>query len=342
MPNKIVFYLTVLVILVLPAILMAVEYSRVDPASQHSPPFHGVHVEEGALGQITWISNWSWARIFLRWDEIELQPGRYDWDARVDEGITLLKNAGAPLLITIITTPDWARQYPEVRCSPPLQKYIDNYAEFANAVIDRYQPHAIELTNEPEVPVEVIGNLDKWMGCWGPEGDYYAEMLKVVYPHVKGRNPEVIVLAGSLMLDDDQDDFWKDVLAAGAGGYYDGLSFHGYVYYPLNEYGLLDHKVALLRSLGETAPLWLTETRMLCYDEYIDCGVDFELAQAEYYDYLVQSYSEIGVERFFWFTVANNYWRYSDLVEGDEPRAAWYEYIKTSSILRRGRGGWGQ
>jgi hypothetical protein len=164
-------------------------------------------------------------------------------------------------------------------------------------------------------------------------------MLGVVYPKVKARHPEVTVLAGSLMLNEDLLEFWGDVLASGAGDYYDGLSFHGYVYYPLNEYQSIDQKVALLRDLGETAPLWLTETSMLCLEWYIECGAEFERAQADYYKHLTRNGSTIGVERFIWFTLANNKWRNSDLVEKDVPRAAWYEYIKASSILRRGQKG---
>ena len=76
---------------------------------------------------------------------------------------------------------------------------------------------------------------------------------------------------------------------------------------------------------------------MLCLDWYVDCGAEFEQAHADYYDHLIRNNSTIGIERFIWFTLANNEWRNSDLVSKNVPRLAWYEYIKASSILRRGQ-----
>jgi hypothetical protein len=142
-----------------------------------------------------------------------------------------------------------------------------------------------------------------------------------------------------MMLDQDQAGFWKDVLAAGGTAHYDAVSFHAYVYYPLNEYQVIQDKVNYLRGLGETAPLWLSETSMLCYEEYIACGPQFELAQADYYRYLSQNYAKIGLDQFFWFTLTDNEWRHSDLVNGERPKPAWYEYWKASSILRRAANG---
>jgi hypothetical protein len=336
MSRWIAIVLATALVLVLPSAGVFVEHIRVGPGVVTGLPSQGVQLDRGARATLHWFSNWSWARLWVRWDEIETMPGVYTWNPSLDDDITVLRRTGAPVLLTIITTPEWARIYPQVRCSPPQPGYLDDYAAFIAAVIDRYKPQAVELTNEPEVPHEVIGSLDKWMGCWGREGGYYAEMLKAVYPRIKARHPDVTVVAGSLMLDDALIDFWKDVLANGGGGNYDAVSYHGYAYYPLNEYQVIERKAEYLRSLGETAPLWVTETSLLCYDEYIECGWEFQQDQGEYYRYLVENVSSIGVERFFWYTLAANEWRHSDLVENRQPKPAWYEYKKVSSILRRG------
>jgi hypothetical protein len=327
--------LAVALIVILPATLVLVEYTRDGPGFVKVLPDHGVHLAAGAQKSLEWLSHWSWARMWVRWDEIQTQPGTYTWDATLDDDLTALRSQGVPTLLTLITTPEWARINPQVRCSPPQPDYLDDYAAFINAVIDRYQPQAVELTNEPEVSHETIGNLDQWMGCWGPEGSYYAEMLRTVYPLIKDRHPGVIVAAGSLMLDEEHVGFWKDVLSAGGGGFYDAVSFHNYIYYPLNEYQTTESKAEYLRSLGESAPLWLTETSLLCYDEFIECGEEFQQAQADYYRYISKHHSSMGVERFFWFTLANNEWRHSDLVENRQLKPAWYEYQKVSSILNR-------
>jgi hypothetical protein len=179
MPRKYWVVLVLLLCLMLPAVLVVIEYTQNNPARVEDLPDFGVHIEAAARRNIVWYSDLTWARLYVRWDEIELIPGNYAWKSNLDADIEVLKDHDAQLLLTIITTPDWARQYPELRCSPPTAQYLDDYAAFVIAVIDRYKPQAVELTNEPEIPNTEIGNLDKWMGCWGPEGNYYAEAMSL-------------------------------------------------------------------------------------------------------------------------------------------------------------------
>jgi hypothetical protein len=214
---------------------------------------------------------------------------------------------------------------------------LDEFANFINAAIDRYQPNAVELINEPEVAYNQIDrNLDYWIGCWGPHGFYYAEMLKTVYPVIKQAHPDVLVLAGSLMLNQLQEEFWPEVIQTGGSGFYDVVSFHGYSYYPINDFDIALNKATYLREIGETAPLWLTETSLLCSNN-LDCSKDFESDQARYLRYIFEKSPEYDIDLIFWFTLANNDWQNSDLVSGSLPKLSWYIYGDIASHILRHR-----
>jgi len=290
-------------------------------------PIMGVHIEGGNLTAYPWLVEPSWVRMWVRWTEIESEPGVYAWNSIHDEGIFGLGRSSNKIALTIITTPEWARRYPEVRCSPPAPEYMVNYVAFIIAVIERYSPDAIELGNEPEVPHYLIGDrLDHWIGCWGPDGFEYAEMLKLVYPVVKTIYPDVTIVAGSLMLDDTQQNFWPQALEAGASGFYDVLSYHAYTDYPINDFEIISRKAEFLRSIGETAPLWLTETSLLCRDEYVACENESKTQQADFIRYIMDRREKSDFDLAFWFTLANNHWNNSDLVHRREPKPVWFEY----------------
>ena len=288
-------------------------------------PVIGVQIESNSAS-LPWLVEPSWVRKWLRWYEIELRAGVYTWGNRNDRAILEISESRNPLLLTIITTPRWARIYPEKRCSPPRPEYLDDFATFVIAAIDRYQPDAIELINEPEVAYNQLDNeLDYWIGCWGPHGYYYAEMLKTVYPAVKQAHPEILILAGSLMLEEFQEDFWPDVINTGGVGFYDVVSFHGYSYYPINDFDVALRKAQYLRDIGETAPLWLTETSLLCgYN--LPCGSEFEIDQAGYLRYVFTKSNAHDIDMVFWYTLAKNGWQNSDLVAGPEAKKSWYIY----------------
>lgn len=322
------------------ALLLAFGVLSLQPLSQYNPetafnpkgpPPLGVHLNPNAQRDIGWLSSWSWMRAWVRWFEIEEQAGVRSWGAGLDQDIRLMKATGNPLLLTIMTTPGWASLDPALRCSPPHPKYLPAYAEFVNAVIDRYQPQAVELYNEPEPSAELVGTgMDYFIGCWGPRGDYYAHMLQVVYPLIKAEHPDVLVAAGGLALDEGQREFWPQALAFGAQGHYDVLSFHGYAFYPLNEFDVLFERADYLRTRGETAPLWVTETSLLCLDEYVDCDAKFQRDQGDYFRHLLRYSQQNQIDVFFWFTLASGGWRHSDLVEERMAKPAWYWYQAAS------------
>ena len=152
----------------------------------------------------------------LHWDELEperTEPPAYRW-SKVDEAsfVTATEN-GLEVVAVVNRAPDWALQVPGVRCGPIKPQSLEAFAQFLNAVVDRYSrpPYNVrywEIGNEPDIDPSIIGGHSGY-GCWGNVngeyygGGYFAEMLKVVYPAIKAAEPGAQVILGGLLLDCD-------------------------------------------------------------------------------------------------------------------------------------------
>jgi hypothetical protein len=122
------------------------------------------------------------------------------------------------------------------------------YASFVAYLAQRYGTRltAIEVWNEPDQANELY--------FAGPEKpQHYAAVLRAAYPAIKQANPNVLVLAGSMVSANGV--FLRALYAAGIKGYYDGLAVH---YYTLTLASLRSiHEVQVAN--GDTTPLWLDE-----------------------------------------------------------------------------------
>jgi polysaccharide biosynthesis protein PslG len=166
---------------------------------------------------------------------------------------------GIGVIAMVERSPCWASSAPAslMRACVPGQVSKANswppsnpttFATFAAYLAQRYGTRlaALEVWNEPDQSNEAY--------FAGPEKPQrYAAVLRAAYPAIKQANPNVPVLAGSLVGANGV--FLRDLYAAGIKGYYDGLAVH---YYTLT--------LASLRSLhevqvanGDTKPLWLNE-----------------------------------------------------------------------------------
>ncbi len=137
---------------------------------------------------------------------------------------------------------DRARPTPGRRATPPT------IAAFVAYLAQRYGTRlaAIEVWNEPDQANQVY--------FAGPEKPQrYAAVLRAAYPAIKQANPNVPVLAGSLVGANGV--FLRAMYAAGIKGYYDGLAVH---FYTLTLASLRSiHEVQVAN--GDTKPLWLDE-----------------------------------------------------------------------------------
>lgn len=159
-------------------------------------------------------------RIAVPWVYIEPAAGTYDW-SKMDALVATASEMGFTLTGAVTATPTWAG-FPLAGAPNP-----DTYAGFAGAVAARYgsQIASYEVWNEPNgvifyAPVSAAG---------------YTQMLKAAYTAIKAANPDAVVLAGSLGATTDVSGisvtpqrFLAQMYEAGAGGYFDALSYHPY------------------------------------------------------------------------------------------------------------------
>jgi len=179
--------------------------------------------------------------------------------ARADRLVEDASRAGIKVVATVASTPCWASSAPAPILKGCASGHTDGagswpprdpstYAAFLTALVQRYGTKlaAIEVWNEPDQ-----SNEDYFAG---PEkAQNYARVLRAAYGAVKGANPGVLVLGGSLVGSNGV--FLRALYAAGIKGYYDGLSVH---YYHLTLASLRAiHEVQLAN--GDPKPLWLDE-----------------------------------------------------------------------------------
>jgi len=308
----------------------------------------GAQIEGYFRGREKWLRNDSIVEGMIKWSEIEQERGVYDWDTQKDEDFK--KIDGRPFVLQVKNSPEWARKYPEYECSPPKREYFVDYAAFVLALIDRYDDYTdqlyIEVWNEPDVDRTLIGPYAPYFGCWGEisdpyyGGEYYGQFLATIYPMIKSERPDVTILAGALSLGGgDSTAFWQGAMKY--RGNYDGVSYHAYAYYQDGQPGeenedwqVIKKKATHLRWLGEDAPLYVTETSLLCNPNWSPCydpGIHgFRVVQGEYLRHIIREVADWDVEFVLWYTIANNGWLNSDLVWQDEPQPAYFEYLDYS------------
>jgi hypothetical protein len=221
---------------------------------------------QGGL-QLAQTSYTNWVRgAEIVWKDVEATQGIYNWSA-IDAAVTEIENAhsinpdGINIIVTVRGTPDWAQANYPFSCGPIKGVNNENFGDFIVALIDELEGRGVdyvkywEIWNEPDIPaISVSDPHQPWGGCWGDENDdyyggrTYGEMLKVIYPLIKTRDPQSQVLVGGLNLDCDPRNppagktckpskFLEGILLAGAGSAFDGVAFHAFDYISKDQSG---------------------------------------------------------------------------------------------------------
>jgi len=258
-------------------------------------------------------------RVFAYWSEIEATEGVYSWPQSLDNQVAL---ADGPLYINVTNTPAWARPTGSKVCSPPYEENREDFAEFVEAVIIRYEPDYIEIWNEPDVP-ESVG--DWYMGCFGldyEDGEEYAEVVSAVMDEIDYINIKVVVGALAHPFVAEGYDFWEGALDSEVYNDADYASFHKYIPWPWGEYqeyyfGLVSDALDFMQETP--LPIILSETSVRC-QETSWCGTDFEDDKAEYVDFV----GTLDLHIAMFYSLGGNNWDYTDLVYGGEAMPAWY------------------
>jgi hypothetical protein len=200
-------------------------------------------------------------RVQVPWSTLEPSGPKVDATALtgMDRLVAAASAAGIRVIVIADSTPCWASSAPASllhRCNPRIAgranawppRHAAEYASFVAFLARRYGTKlaAIEVWNEPD-------QINEFYFAGPHKVVRYATILKAAYRAIKQADPQVPVLAGSLVGSNGV--FLRALYAAGIKGYYDGLAVH---YYTL----VLDavrsiHQVQL--AYGDGAPLWLDE-----------------------------------------------------------------------------------
>lgn len=202
-------------------------------------------------------------RIELPWAVLEPNvPGQLNPRALpyLDRFFSDAAARGIKVIALVDITPCWASAAPEeIRhgCAPGSSRGETfrwppaNPADFAGVVrrlAERYgnSLSALEVWNEPDQ-----ANEKYFAGPNKPER--YAAILKAAYTAIKQVDPNITVLAGSLV--GSRGLFLRLLYEAGIKGYYDGLAVH---FYTLTLAAIRNFRSVQL-SYGDSTPLWLDE-----------------------------------------------------------------------------------
>src|ERR1700683_3730527 len=249
-----------------------------------------------------------WVRYDIEWDNIEPEPGQFEWED-YDRAVQAVQGHGLQSLAILDYTPAWARDgacSDTPMCGPANPA---DYAAFVAAAVARYGPmgvHTWEIWNEPNIP-EFFAQ--------GANPDEYVALLKAADVAIKQKQPGSTVLtaglspAGSGGGSLSPVDFVNGMYAAGAHGYFDALGDHPYTYpatagtQPLDAWGQMTMIHGIMAAHGDAGKkIWITE-----YGAPTDGPdpTDFvsEALQAQQVAVAVRlatSYPWVGA--FFWYT----------------------------------------
>lgn len=163
-------------------------------------------------------------RIFVPWAFVEPSQGVYDW-TYLDDVVNAASARNMGILAEVSATPVWdapSGTLPGAGTPNPT-----DYASFLTQVATRYGTNisSYEIWNEPN-----------YLASYDPiDPATYTALLKAAYPAIKAVDPSATVIAGALgsvvsfgSLTLDPVTFVSDMLADGAAGFFDALSFHPY------------------------------------------------------------------------------------------------------------------
>jgi hypothetical protein len=201
-------------------------------------------------------------RVEIPWAVLEPRgPNQIDSKtlAFTDRLLADAASAGITVIAMVDSTPCWVSSAPSSvlgKCSatrptaanawPPSDP--TSFATFVAYLAKRYGERlaAIEIWNEPD-------QINESYFAGPNKAHRYAALVRAAYPAIKQANPNVAVLAGSLVGSNGV--FLRALYGAGIKGYYDGLAVH---YYELTLASVRSIRQVQMAN-GDAKPLWLDE-----------------------------------------------------------------------------------
>jgi hypothetical protein len=225
-----------------------------------------------------------WIRGYLRWSQVEPQPGRYDWRGLYNY-LDIAQRHNLRLLLLVYEAPSWARRPGTTSSGPPAPEHMAAWSALLRQAAERARGtvQAYQIWSEP--------NLSWAWGGLPPDPQAYAKLLRSAYASVKAADPWARVVSAGLATNGEDNQravsdllFIQRMYAFGARGAFDVLGSHpfGFAYPPEtdpNQSGInglafrrAEQQYHLLTQLGDPRPIWATEfgwlvqTAPLCYE----------------------------------------------------------------------------
>ena len=182
-----------------------------------------------------WEANWQsfgtlldantagWARVELRWEQIEPGPSNWQWGG-TDSLVNAYAAHGFQMLGLLDYSVAWASGGTGSGAvfGPPTD--LDAWESYVRATATRYHDrvHAWEIWNEPDVAMF-------WNGRDGGDPATYLTLLERAYRAIKSVDPSAVVMNGGLTGTARGASFLNALLDLGGGQYLDAVAFHAYL-----------------------------------------------------------------------------------------------------------------
>jgi hypothetical protein len=322
------------VILVSLAVLLALAPTA-DAAKRKVPQgFFGVQYDRGVTGApegdqdaqnaLMARSGVESTRTTFSWAKAQPDASKPPDMSTTDDLVARMTRHGIRVLPVVISTPEWAREFPNNVASPPLN--ADDYGAYLKALIARYGPKGSFWTDHPELPKRPLREWQIWnephlQGFWySPDDawyDSYVNLLQAAHDAVKQADPGAKVVLAAMA-----DFSWSHlqrVYDAGGRGLFDAMTMNFYTAKPSNEVKAIRRVRKVLKHNHQAKlPLWLSEIawpaskgRDKIHASWqktwvqTDKGMATRLTQA--YAVLVKYRRSLGLGRVYWYTWSSEY-----------------------------------
>lgn len=151
-------------------------------------------------------AGFKWIRQEFAWADIEIagkgdfidrrnDPNGVDAWAKYDNIVDLAQKYNVQIVARLTSPPDWSRKEGKARGAFAPPDNLNDYADFVEAVLRRYQGRLrfLQIWNEPNLTPE-------WGDCptCGVDPEAYTRLLCAAYDRAKSVDPKVVILSGAL------------------------------------------------------------------------------------------------------------------------------------------------
>lgn len=242
-----------------------------------------------------------WVRGFdLIWDELEPEPGTYNWEF-MDMAVGQAQQNDVYPLVIVKPFANWDQEvcHPDslydaddpkgggkIKVGAPCD--MNAYTNFLAKAVERYDGDGKddmpglenpikywEIMNEPSMQGGVTGGMGEELKFFVGTSQEYFDILKASFNTIKKADPEAKVAhAGMARMQQNFQDFWDPVFDMGAGDYFDIANIHTINTDTRREdLYVIKFKEYLAEHGVTNKPIWITEVQ---FGELADEPADLE------------------------------------------------------------------